>query len=81
MNQKEMQFWAYLFEDHCIRPIGWFDMTDWQKGFDEVLKAARDIAADFGTEVSFPMKGEYLEEYIEDIQSCITERDNDEDNE
>lgn len=78
MNE-DMEFWAYLFDDHTIRVVGWFDMSDWQKGFDAVLEKAREMANEADTEIAFPLRGEYLEDYIEDLNYAISVRDKDED--
>jgi hypothetical protein len=76
MERSEyMEFWAYLFDDHTIRPIGWFDMSDWQSGFDKVMKKATKVAKENDTAIAFPLKGEYLDEYIDDLKYCMKEMD------
>ena len=78
MNENR-QFWAYLFDDHTIRVVGWFDMSDWSKGFDAVLERAQQIAKENDTEPAFPLHGENLEDYIEDLNYAVFVRDKDED--
>ena len=75
-----VRFYIVGYDEDLFGYLGWFDMTDWNKGFGEVLKAANKIADEEGMQIAFPLKGEYLEEYIEDIQYAIQERDSHEDN-
>lgn len=70
-KSKDMQFWAYLFDNHEIRPVGWFDMSDWHDGFEKVMDKAKKIAEQNETEIAFPLKGEYLDCYIDDLKWCM----------
>ncbi len=62
-----MMYWGYLFSDHEIYPIGWYDMTDWTAGWDKLFADVTQMAEDMGVEPVHPIRGDCIQDLIEDL--------------
>ena len=65
---EEPEFWGYLMSDLEIYPLGWYEMKDFRVGFDKVLEDAYKLAEDLGETVEFPIRGKYVDDYMNDLQ-------------
>jgi hypothetical protein len=63
-----LMYWGYLFSDHEIYPIGWYDMTDWVKGWDELFADVMQMADDMGIEPVHAIRGDCIDEIINDLK-------------
>ncbi len=66
-KKKEMMYWGYLFSDHEIYPIGWYDMTDWTKGWDKLFVDVMQMAEDMGVEPVHAIRGDTIQDLMEDL--------------
>jgi hypothetical protein len=62
-----MMYWGYLFSDHEIYPIGWYDMTDWTAGWDKLFADVTQMAEDLGVEPIHAIRGDCIQDLIEDL--------------
>ena len=62
------EFWGYLMSDLEIYPLGWYEMKHFYEDFNKVLDDAQKLADDLGETVEFPIRGKYIDGYIEDLQ-------------
>jgi hypothetical protein len=62
-----MMYWGYLFSDHEIYPIGWYDMTDWVKGWEKMFADVTQMADDMGVEPVHAIRGDCINELIMDL--------------
>ena len=70
LDDKEntgMMYWGYLFSDHEIYPIGWYDMTDFVKGWDKMFADVTQMAEDLGVEPIHAIRGDCIQDLIEDL--------------
>jgi hypothetical protein len=63
-----LMYWGYLFSDHEIYPIGWYDMTDWVKGWDKLFADVMQMADDMGIEPVHAIRGDCIAELIMDLE-------------
>ena len=63
-----LMYWGYLFSDHEIYPIGWYDMTDWNSGWDKLFADAMRMGEDMGIEPIHPIRGDCINEIIDDLK-------------
>ena len=62
-----MMYWGYLFSNHEIYPIGWYDMTDWIAGWDKLFADVTQMAEDMGVEPIHAIRGDCVQDLIEDL--------------
>lgn len=70
MSEQEdtgMMYWGYLFSDHEIYPIGWYDMTDWIVGWDKLFADVTQMAEDLGVEPVHAIRGDTIEDLMDDL--------------
>ena len=63
-----LMYWGYLFSDHEIYPIGWYDMTDWNSGWGKMFADAMRIADDMGIEPIHAIRGDCVDALIDDLK-------------
>lgn len=63
-----LMYWGYLFSDHEIYPIGWYDMTDWKSGWDKMFADVMQIAKDVGIEPIHAIRGDCVDDLIADLK-------------
>ena len=66
-KKKVMMYWGYLFSDHEIYPIGWYDMADWTKGWDKMFADVMQMAEDLGVEPIHAIRGDTIQDLMEDL--------------
>ena len=62
-----LMYWGYLFSDHEIYPIGWYDMTDWAKGWEKMFADVTQMADDMGVEPVHAIRGDCIKDLIRDL--------------
>ena len=63
-----LMYWGYLFSDHEIYPVGWYDMTDWNSGWDKLFADATRMAEDMGIELVHAIRGDCVNALIDDLK-------------
>ena len=73
-EKKVMMYWGYLFSDHEIYAIGWYDMTDWDKGWKKLFADVMQRANNLGLEPVHAIRGDTIEDLIEDLVVLMDDR-------
>ena len=63
-----LMYWGYLFSDHEIYPVGWYDMTDWNSGWDKLFADVMRMGEDMGIEPIHAIRGDCINEIIDDLK-------------
>lgn len=74
-----MMYWGYLFSNHEIYPIGWYDMTDFVKGWDKLFADVTQMAEDLGVEPIHAIRGDCIQDLMEDLVILMKDMKEDED--
>ena len=74
-----MMYWGYLFSNHEIYPIGWYDMTDFVKGWDKLFADVTQMAEDLGVEPIHAIRGDCIQDLMEDLVMLMKDMKEDED--
>ena len=72
-----LMYWGYLFSDHEIYPVGWYDMTDWNSGWDKLFADVMRMGEDMGIEPIHAIRGDCVNPLIDDLKvmkQCMKER-------
>ena len=67
---SKYMYWGYLYSNHEIYPMGWFDMSDFDKGWDELFKEATSVGERIGAEPVHPIRGDVIDDLISDLE-CL----------
>ena len=63
-----LMYWGYLFSDHEIYPVGWYDMTDWNSGWDKLFADVMRMGEDMGIEPIHAIRGDCVNALIDDLK-------------
>ena len=66
-------YWGYLYSNHEIEPLGWFDMSDWDKGWNEVFEEAVRIGNKIDAEPVHAIRGDAIDGMICDLESVFAD--------
>jgi hypothetical protein len=68
MTKEKPMYWGCLFSNHEIRPIGWFDMSDWDAGSAEVLKKIAEWEKTLDAEAVHWIRADCIDDLIADLE-------------
>jgi len=77
MTKEKLMYWGCLFSNHEIRPIGWFDMTDWDVGVVAVEEQIDKVAKDVDAEPVHWIRGDCIDDLLDDLKLlkfCMKEK-------
>jgi hypothetical protein len=68
MAGNKKMYWGCLFANHEIHPVGWFEMSDWDAGADEVQQRIYKLEKEIDSEAVHWIRDDCIDDLILDLK-------------